>query len=341
MKKMKIKDRHTFVYQSKRAMATSDPFVSDTGTINPLSVGTSVDEYSVKITTRQPRTTVDQINVYAGTFTGDLTARAVGIQAAILAAMETAIQDLFADDFDFGALPSLGKPTSYTFLADDLLVSFAARNDYFIFNGTGATREVRFISLGQPDGIYQPGAMGAPATFTFVSATSEVSYEVSYPATGDFTITDNRGRVADFDNTAFPTVTATYESVALTEVIHGDNTATYTTTPYTEIGITQLPNPLPVDPNDIIVAEGVSGFFYQEGTSLTAQTLIDYIIAQYPTFTTTQQACIGKICRYFFNISKNAVKQVINDPNLDAFSTGTGFAGYAALGNISLEIRIT
>jgi hypothetical protein len=319
-----------------------DPFLSVVGSIAPLTIGTSEDEYSIKVTTKKCPSQDTQINVYSGTFSGDIISNAIGLQAAVMTGIESAIQQMYETSFLIGPLPSLGRPSGFVFQPNDILVSFAVKNDYFIFNGTGATREVRFLSTGQPEVSYLPGAPGAPLTYTFDSPLHDLTYTVSYPATGIFTITDSRGRITNFDSvTTSPVVIRSYKGISLNETIEVDLTQTYKTTPYTEIGITMLPAVLPVDPLDIIVAEGQVGFFYNEGVVTSSQDLIDYIFLQYPTFTVRQKDCITRFIQTIFNPVRNVIYHVLNIHNRDSFSVNNGFASFGSINGITMEIRAT
>jgi hypothetical protein len=320
----------------KRDMATADPFTTVPGTITPFQVVGSSDQFSVKLSTKKPPSTLEQIVLYAGTFNGTLEARAIGFQAVVMSAIESGIQTMFTDSFLIGELPTLGKPTfgSYTFLPNDTLVSFDAKNDYFVFSGSTASRQIRFISLNQADVVYPSGATATPGGFT--SSESGVNYTVINAADNVFNITDSNGKITVFN---LGSLTATYEGVNLTLTTHGDLTKTWKESgTFTDIGITVLPATLPTDPNNLIVAEAVSGLFTDGNT---AQNLIDYINLQYPSFTIGQKACIAKFCKAIFITVQNALNHILNNPNLDSFSTGNAFGGFASIGTMSMDIRVS
>lgn len=330
----------------------SDPFSSS---IVPIEIGTIPDSYSVKIISKQPVTNIEQINVFGGTFIGEPTTRAVGLQNVIMNGIESVIQQQINGSYLIGPLPRLGRPDFFTYEGSDTLVSFAGRNDYFIFRGTGSSRKVYFVSLGQADELYEPGLGGAPASMMFVSASAINSYTVSFSDLPDskIDITDNLGNQLIFDIASATVRTYAKNSgtpsnmVASSPALAGGFTGFVDATYFSEIGVTIFPATVPADPNDIYTAQGVRGFFYNQsvdiGIPVTPTPLVNYVISADPNvvFTTAQQNCVSRFCRGIFNPLRNAVRAVINRPNVDAFSSNNGYGAYANVGNVSFEVRTT
>lgn len=312
----------------------SDPFTTPEGTINPFSVSASPDQYSIKLTTQRNPRLPAKLSVFSGTFTGDLTARVVGLQAVIMNSIETMIKDLYLPDYSIGPLPSLGKPTSFVFQDGDILVSYSANNDYFIFRGVGGSRNVTFVSLGQAD-----VNVVAASSQLFSSSSSQNDYTVTHTSADEFTITDQRGRILFYDAVGG---TYTYKGVDLDADISNPGTVLFTEPGnFTEVGITILPTPLPVDPNDILVAEGISGLIYDENTELKSSDLSNYIFEQSTSMTPGQRTSIAKNIDAIFRSCQNAIKHVINIPNQDAFSINNGYANFTNTGEIIYDIRVS
>ena len=318
---------------SSKIKCSADPFHPVNGTITPFLTTINCPQYSVKIVTKKNKLCQEEkVNIYTGKFPADINDNSIGFQAVIMKALETAFKNLLNESFVVGPLPTLGKPITYTFNPNDILVSFANRNDYFVFNGSGAARQVIFIKVGSPDEIYLSGIN--PISPTFFS--NGISYTVLHPSDSDFTITDYNGNILNKTSAV-----VSYNGSNLTiNTTHPDGTITYRNNPYTEVGVTLLPGVLPSNPNNIIVAEGVKGIFYNEN-AVSPAALIDYIILNNPTLTPQINLSVEKVIKSIFTMARNAVQHSLNIPNQDSFSTQSGFGGFVSIGCLCLEIRIS
>lgn len=320
--------------KSSNRCSSSDPFQPIDGTITPFSNTNNLPQGSVKITTK--KNSNDKVNIYSFNFPSDIYDSSIGFQAIIMKALETGFKNFFGETFTVGPLPTLGKPITYTFSPNDILASFANRNDYFVFNGSGSSRQVTFIRNGTgntPDIIYFSGIN--PVSPIFISG--GISYTVLHPSDTDFTITDSNGNILDKTGTV-----VSYKGSNLPiNTSHPDGTITYRNDPYTEVGVTILPGVLPSNPNDIIVADGVKGLFYQENMITSPQNIIDYIILHNPTLTPGINLSVDKVIKAIFSMARSAVQNSLNIPNQDYFSTRNGYGGFASIGGcLSLEIRV-
>lgn len=333
------------MYHQRFPSRYDDPFTDHVNTVNPLQiVGDSSDEYSIKVSILNHRTRKVHVNAYTGRFVSDLNVRAVGFQGAIMDAIESIIQQTLVPEFDVGSLPTLGRPSDYLFNPDDILVSFASQNDYLIFNGTGVDREVTFFTTSQLPQYYRPGDFGAPADFTFTSSENvNNTYKVTYPEYGNFTILVNGTKILTFDNVTNPSIPiATYDSLTLVETVLDDDTKIYKTAFYTSVGITVLPAILPMDQEEIIVAEGQPGLFYTEDilNPKTSQDVIDYIYGLY-NFTAAQRDYISKLIKVIFAPIVRSIYHVLNIRNRDSYSVNNGFAAFASFNCVGLEIKLS
>lgn len=333
------------MYHQRFPSRYDDPFTDHVNVVNPLQiVGDSIGEYSIKVSILNHRTHKVHVNAYSGRFVSDLNVRAVGFQGTIMEAIEAMIQQTIVPEFVIGPLPTLGRPSEYIFNPDDILVSFASKNDYLVFNGDGVDREVTFFTTAQLPQYYRPGDFGAPADFTFFSSENvNNTYKVTYSEYGKFTILVNGTKLLNFDNATNPmTPVATYNSATLNETVLMDNTKIYKTAFYTSIGVTVLPSVLPIDQEEIVVAEGQPGLFYNEEspTPMTAQDVINYIYGLY-AFNAPQRDYISKLIKVMFLPILRSIYHTLNLRNRDAFSVNNGFATFASFNCVSLEMKLS
>lgn len=318
-----------------------DPFVNTTNVVNPLQlVGNVNDQYSIKVSVKHHMNGNPQINVYSGTFVSDLNMRAIGFQGTIMEALEYIIKKALAPDFVLGPLPTLGRPADYIFQPDDILVSFASKNDFLVFNGSGVNREVTFMTIGQLPQNYRPGDFGSPPDFTFISSEDvNYTYKVTYDEYGKFTVLVNGTKLLTFDNFTNPmTPVATYDTTTLEETVLDDDTKFYKTPFYTSIGITVLPNILPGNQQDILLAEGQAGLFY-DGEDLDSQIVIDYIYSLY-SFTSSQRNYISRLIKSMFPQILRSIYHILYLRNRDIFSSNNGFATFIPFNGVSIEIKL-
>lgn len=318
----------------------SDPFVSLDGTINPLVTSTENNSYSVKVTTQKSSSGSPKVSVINGQLFGTSQIKVIGFQKILMEVVETIIKDLYYSNYSIGSLPSLGKPSGYILNPNDILISYDNSNDYFILRGTGVDRQIIFISLEQPDITFNPGVPEAPLNFFFSSMSSQNNYTVSYPEDNIFTITDQRGRILNYNFSTVPK--ATYMGVPLDEDNNfEDSTVTFKSNPFTQVGITFLPGVLPEDQSQINVAEGVSGIIYDENTKILSKDFTNYILSKSNKFTPTQKLSITNIIEASFLNFQKCVKHIINKPNRDFYSTNNGIAVFIDVENVKIDIRIS
>lgn len=310
-----------------------DPFVNSSNVVNPFQVlGNVPNQYSIKATVKNRNS---HINVYSGTFVSDLNLRASGFQGTIMEMIEMIIQEVLAPDFVLGTLPSLGRPNDYNFQPEDILVSFTNKNDFLIFNGDGANREVLFMTVDQLPQSYRPGDFGAPADFTFVSSQGD-NYKVTYSEYGNFTVLVNGTRLLTFD---YNSNIATYDTNTLEETVLDDDTKIYRTVFYTSVGITVLPSILPVD---IVFAEGQAGLFYSRDLQApaTSQGVADYIYSLY-NFNVNQKNYILALIRVIFPHILRSLYHILKIRNRDIFSVNNGFSTFVSFNRVGIQINLS
>lgn len=319
-----------------------DPFVDTTNVVNPLQiVGDVPDQYSLKLSMLNRITRRVQVNVYSGTFVSDLNVRATGFQATAMEVIEAIIQQTLVPDFVMNPTMTLGRPNDYIFNPEDILVSFASKNDYLVFDNTG---KVTFFTTSQLPQYYDPNDFGAPPDFTFISSQNvNNTYKVTYPEYGKFTVLVNGTKLLTFDNVTTPmTPVATYGSSDLVETVLMDDTKLYKPETYISIGITVLPSVLPMDQSLLVFAETQPWLFYNGDTvsPATAEGVIDFVSGLY-AFTVLQKDYISRIIRVIFRPIVRSLYHILNLRNRGAYSANNGFATFAAYRGVSLEIKLS
>lgn len=294
------------------------------------------EEYSIKTTINGPSI---QTNVITGKFNSDSESRSIGFQGALMETLEFAIQSVVNSSFDIGAIPKLGKPNEYLVEPDDILVSYANNNDYFIFRGNSSNpndREVFFRTINLPETSYRPGDPGSLSDFNFISGKSGIEYILTYNDPNNFTIKDNKGR-----NLVYNGSEATFDEDILVRNEPGMGVITYKQDNYTEVGITIFPSDLPSDQTTLPVAEGVKGFFYTE-SGLGHTDLSNYIKSRGTNlFTRTQRNFVSNFVQNSFLVFRNSVRHIIRYYNREYFSTNNKISTSTTFGNIKVEISIS
>lgn len=322
-------------------MATTDPFIANQNTIEPFTVGTSQDQYSLKLSLKPPGSDLQVYN-YVGAFdtvNSTIEANAVGIQSQVMVAIETAIKNLYFTSYNIGHLPTLGKPLGIPFEVNDIVVSASRRGDYFVFRGTGSNPGDRTIFF-KGEGVNEVWDPQVDPTPPLNPTNHSISYPtVTYSSTGVIQIIDSIGRQLDFESGVTNDYGVPPGQTAMVSTTN-TNSTTYLDSSDADIGVTVITT-IPPNEADIEFAQAVIGYFYGGSPEYTYLDLYNYIIAQEPTLTNLQKGYIKCMCKAVYIPISNAVKFVFGDNVSGSFAVNSGYGAFTTARNMSLEIRVT
>ena len=301
----------------------------------------SENDYSIKLI-RSRRFGTDLITVYTGRLSTDLEASAVGIQSALLTALESLIQLTIDEDFRAPAPPILSRPTTIVLTSNDILVAWTNRSDYFIINGTGVTRKVIFVSdeIAVDTDIITDTL---PFTKTYYSTGNTVSYDLIFQSNGDFTIAGSAGNGTV--TYTYSSATGTFRGNALIRIQDPDTGVVVLKGQYyTEVGITVYPNaPDPETLGTFDTASGTQGVIYDPVSTLTtpvsALDLYNYMVTYYAGPHGTRIQCL---IRKLFPLLTGSIRHVLASLAQESYAVRTGYTCMieASCGNV-VEVRLT
>lgn len=315
------------------------PDIVSTNPVDPFRPDpASEDEYSLKFKmSRRLFGLGESISVFTGQLPHEPEGRVVGLQAAILNALEQVIQLVFDSTFTNPTIPVLSKPDSFVFTNGDILVSWAGQLDYMILRGTGASRQVTFLTDSTPPEVDVIANM-LTFTKTYNGSLNSTSYDLTFESDGSFTILG-----------PFGTGTVTYDSTGSTGTFRGEDlsrTEDVVTgiiilkgTAFSDVGITVYP--LVGDPSDYgndDFATGTQAVIYDPLFPIPFATFHTYMTEDY---TGTRGSLIQCFLRSLFLQLQNSIRHMLKPSPDDVFNIRTGFTCLVESCGVTTDIRLT